>query len=100
MEIVINILLAIATIAFAFISYYLEVKHKMQKEVNGLIDAAEETGEVGEDKMAMVVNKLYYDIVPAVLRPFLTKAVIEQIVQAAFDKVEAYAEKQAKKNSK
>lgn len=98
MEIFINILLALATIAFGFISYYLEIKHKMQKEINGYIDAAEDTGEDGDRKMEMVVDKLYFDIVPVVLRPFLTKKVIESIVQAAFDKIEDYAKKQVEKD--
>ena len=97
---ILNIVLAIISIALAGITYYLDVKNKIQAEVNGKIDAAEDTELVGESKMAAVVDSIYYNIVPQVLRPIFTKSKIEKIVQKAFDKIEDYAQKQANKDKK
>lgn len=97
MEILKEVLIAILLIAILVVSYYFDVKRKIQEEVNGYIDAAESTGEDGGRKMEMVVDKIYYSLVPAVFRPLLSKAVIQNIVQAAFDKIEDYAKKQVEK---
>ena len=100
LETILSIALAVVSVALVLITYYLDVKKKVQESVNGAINEAEDTDEKGENKMAMVVNSIYYDIVPKVLRPILTKTRIEGIVQKAFDKIEEYAQKQAQKATK
>ena len=97
---ILNIVLALVSVAIAFITYYLDIKKKIQESVNGEINKAEDTGEVGAVKMAYVVESIYNNIVPKVLRPILNKKAIEKIVQAAFDKLEEYAQKQAQKATK
>lgn len=96
-EIVINSVLAVLSVGLAGVTYYFDVKKKIQESVNGEISAAEDANEAGEVKMAMVVANIYYDIVPKILRPIFTKKRIEKIVQKAFDKIEEYAQKQANK---
>ncbi len=98
-ETIINIVLALLSVVLAYVTYFFDTRRKIQEQVNGKIDLAEETGEVGAEKLAMVVNSLY-GIVPAIFKPFLTKAAIEKIVQKAFDKMEEYAQKQVEKKSK
>lgn len=95
-EIIINIILAVLSVAMTYIAFYFDTKRRVQEQVNNKIDMAEDTGEAGAAKMEMVVNSLY-KIVPAILKPFLTKAVIQKIAQKAFDEIEKYAERQAKK---
>lgn len=98
-EIILNIVLAVLSIVLAGVTFYLDTKKKIHEQVNGKIDLAEDTGEKDARKMAMVVDSIYYDIVPKILRPILNKKAIEKIVQAAFDKIEDYAKKQVAKKS-
>lgn len=98
-EIILNIVLAVISIALAGVTYYLDVKKKILEQVNGEIDKTEDAGEVGAAKMAYVVDSIYNNIVPKILRPILTKKAIEKIAQAAFDKIESYAKKQVAKKS-
>lgn len=98
-EIILNILIAIGSITLAGIAFYLDTKKKIQEQVNGEIDAAEDTDKKDKEKMAYVVDNIYNNLVPRILRPILNKKAIEKIVQAAFDKIEDYARKQIAKKS-
>lgn len=53
----------------------------------------------GGAKFEFVVNKLY-TFVPAVLKPIITKDILEDITQRTFDQVEAYAKEQLDKRIK
>ena len=97
LETILNIVLAVLSVALAGATYYLDVKKKIQEEVDGKINAAEDTKKSGDIKMELVVNSIYYDIVPKILRPILNKKAIENIVQKAFVQIEEYAQKQAEK---
>ena len=95
-EIIINIVLAVLSIALALVSYYFDIKKKLIEQANVEIADAENLARAGQEKMEFVVDKLYNTIVPAMWRPLLTKPKIEVIVQAIFDKIEEYAQKQSK----
>ena len=91
-----TIILTILAIVGYFLSYYFHVKAKIYAATESAVNDAEQNDKTASEKMAFAVNQIY-EIVPAALKPFITKAVIEKIVQAAFDKIDEYAEKQVKK---
>lgn len=94
--IILNIVLVLLSVALAGVIFYLDVKKKITESANGEISKAEDISKIGEEKMAYVVSQLK-TIVPKVLRFIFTDKVIEKIVQAAFDKIEEYAQKQVEK---
>ena len=94
-ETIINILLGILSVAVAFLSYYLYIKEKITSATVGAINEAEIDDKTGEEKMAFAVEQVYA-LVPKVLKPIFTKAVIKQLIQVAFDKIKAFAIKQNK----
>ena len=93
---IINIALIVLTIISTLIGYYFKIKEKIQKEINGLINNAEDGETIGADKMQSVVDNLY-KLVPIAYRGILNKNVLEKMVQMAFDKIEEYAKKQLNK---
>lgn len=93
---ILNIVLIVLTIISTLIGYYFKVKEKISKEINGLINNAEDGESIGADKMQSVVDNLY-KLVPIAYRGILNKNVLEKMVQKAFDKIEEYAKKQVNK---
>ena len=98
-EIILNIVLVLLSVVLACVTYYLDIKRKLQEKVNGEIANAEDLEKLGEEKMSYVVNQLK-GIVPKVARFIFTDKVLETLVQVAFDKMEEYAQKQVSKKSK
>lgn len=93
---ILNIILIVLTIISTLLGYYFKVKEKISKEINGLINNAEDGESIGKDKMEQVVDNLY-KLVPIPYRGILNKNVLEKMVQMAFDKIEEYAKKQVNK---
>ena len=93
---VLNIVLIVLTIISTFIGYYFKIKEKILKEINGMINDAEDGTTIGSDKMQSVVDNLY-KLVQAPYKGILNKNVLEKMVQMAFDKIEEYAKKQLNK---
>jgi len=98
-EIIINLILGILAIVASFVGWYFYVKGKAYKAAEGAVDDAEQDGKTGAEKLEIATDQVYA-IIPVVLKPFITKDIVRDIVQAAFDKIEAYAEKQVKKKKK
>lgn len=96
---VVGVIFALIIIIAYLLAFYYQIKNKIMSKVNGAIDDAEASGEVGAEKKAAVVVQLQ-GLIPAVFKPFLTKERLEVIVQAAFDRIESYAEKQVAKEIK
>lgn len=94
---ILTILFAILAVLGVFVSYYFYIRSKVFAATEDAVNNAEQDDKVAEEKMELAVNQIY-SIVPAFLKPFFTKEAIKGIVQMAFDKIEAYAEKQKKKN--
>ncbi len=94
--IIVDVALAVLSIALAVVSYYFDVKKRLVEGANKAIAKVEDPDKEGKEKMAVVVDKLYYDIVPKVLRPLFSKQKIEAIVQKLFNEIEEYAQKQVK----
>ena len=93
---ILNIVLIVLAILSTLIGYYFKIKEKISKEINGLINNAEDREYIEEDKMQSVVDNLY-KLVPAPYKGILNKNVLEKMVQMAFDKIEEYAKKQVNK---
>lgn len=93
---ILNIALIALTVLSTLVGYYFKIKEKISKEINGLINNAEDGESIGSDKMQSVVDNLY-KLVPVAYRGILNKNVLEKMVQMAFDKIEEYAKKQVNK---
>lgn len=93
---IINIALAVLALISTFISYYYHVKELIAKSLPGAIDDAEQPDKVAKEKFDEAVAQAM-GVIPKVLKPFINKALVEKLVQAAFDKIEAYSKKQAGK---
>lgn len=92
-ELILSIVSCLFTLAAIIISYYLAIRKKIEQEALNAINKAEDTDKLGEEKMQDAVE-IVYDIIPAVAKPFISKKLIETIIQSVFDKVEEYARKQ------
>lgn len=92
-ELILSIVSCLVTLAAIVISYYLAIRKKIEQEALNAINKAEDTDKIGEEKMQDAVE-IVYDIIPAVAKPFISKKLIETIIQSVFDKVEEYARKQ------
>lgn len=93
---IINIVLGVLLVVLYVVGYYFSTKTKLMKAAAGAINNAEQDDKTGEEKMAIAIEQIYA-LVPVALRPFFTKHVVEGLVQAAFDKIDDFAEKQVKK---
>ena len=91
-ETIINIVLAVLSVAFAFLSYYFQVRKKIVEQAEQEIANAQDVTDDNAERMAYVVTQLY-SIVPVPLRVILTKKRIEVLAQAVFDRVKEYAKK-------
>ncbi len=84
--------LALFTLGAA--SIYYQTNTKIGCYVAKLIDEAErvyeDTAKSGGEKFEWVVNALY-GMVPALLKPFITRQVLESLVQGTFDAMQQYA---------
>ena len=105
-ETIITVLQVGGYILLGGLSLYLKAKGNITSQIASkaatIIAEAEnvykDATKAGGAKMAYVVDKLYL-LVPDIFKPFITRKVVESIVQAAFDGAESYAERQLDKLS-
>lgn len=87
----------IALVAFGGLALYFKYNTALKDRVTGAINEAEEAykdqTQAGKTKFNFVVDTIY-GWLPAILRPIFTRSIVEQIVQATFDQMQAYAVKQ------
>ena len=103
LETILSIVFAILTIKGTFVSYYFYIKNKITAQIAAGIDNVEIDGKAGEEKKAEVIEQLK-KLVPKVLKPFFTTAVLDSLVEQIFASVKSYAikkaqEEQAKKET-
>lgn len=103
LETILSIVFAILTIIGTFVSYYFYIKNKITAQIAAGIDNVEIDGKAGEEKKAEVIEQLK-KLVPKVLKPFFTSAVLDSLVEQIFASVKSYAikkaqEEQAKKET-
>ena len=92
-ELILSIVSCLFTLVAIVISYYFAIRKKIEQEALNAINKAEDTDKLGKEKMQDAVE-IVYDIIPAVAKPFISKKLVETIIQSVFDKVEEYARKQ------
>ena len=97
MELLLTILSIICSFVAILISYYFHIRKILEHEALDAINKAEETDKIGKEKMELAIDTVYNSL-PAVVKPFITRVLLETIIQAVFDKVEEYAQKQVKEN--
>ena len=95
-EIIVTIVSIVCTIVSILCGYYIYIRKKIEQEALDAINKAEDTDKIGKEKMAEAVETIY-NILPACVRPFISKDMIELVVQGVFDKMEEYVRKQVKK---
>lgn len=93
---ILSIVFAALTVIIGLLSYYFYIRNKIQQAIASGIDNAEELEEIGEEKMATVISGLK-QLIPAMFRPFISDDLLKSLVQAVFDSMKAFAEKQAQK---
>ena len=95
-----SILTTILWVVFGFLVTYFKEKTKLVEHAKYAINSAEKQYElytkVGYQKFEYAVDMLA-NLVPAPLKIFITRELIGEIVQKAFDGMEAYAKKQLDK---
>lgn len=96
---IVSIVLGILTVVGTLFSYYFYIKKKLAEALAGQIDEVEDKDECGAAKKEEVIAQLK-KLIPAILKPFISDAALDAMVQAAFDKIEEYAKKQLKKKAK
>ena len=97
-EYLLIVLSILCTIVAAVISYYLYIKKLIESNALDAINKAEDTDLIAGEKMVEAVNTIY-GMLPTVIRPFISKVLIETVLQGVFNKVEEYAKKQIDKNN-
>lgn len=95
-ELIITIVSIVCTIVSVLCGFYVYIRKKIEQEALDAINKAEDTDKIGKEKMAEAVETIY-DVLPACVRPFISKDMIEIVVQGVFDKMEEYVRKQIKK---
>ena len=88
---------AVLMAVVGYFALYLKTRGDLLSMVSALIAQAEEeyndVTKAGGQKFVWVCDKLYAGI-PTALKPFISYEDVERMVQATFDEVEAYANKQ------
>lgn len=95
-ETILNVVFALLAVFFICLSYYFYIRAKINAATEDAVNNAEQDNKTATEKMTLAVDQIY-SIVPIAFKPFITKKTIQAIVQKAFDSIEAYAEKQKKK---
>ena len=95
-EMIFSIVMGVLTIVGGCLSFYYNVKSKILDAANNAINTAEDSDKVKEEKMALAISEVK-KLIPAPARLLFTDNVLKTIIQKAFDGIETYAEKQAKK---
>ncbi len=100
METAINIIAVVGMVILGAVAVYYRANAKLQEKVTELIDQAEgmytDAKEPGGKRFEWVVERLY-SIIPAWLKPLLTRQAVGKIVQSVFDWMDSFAKKQADK---
>lgn len=92
----ITIVCAIIGLIGSGASYYFYVKAKINEATADVINKAEDSDKVKEEKMALAITEIK-KLLPKGATVIFNDAALEKIIQKAFDKIEEYAQKQAQK---
>lgn len=87
----------LATLA-TFVAYYFNTRAKLEAAIAENVNKAEDL-EGAEVKRAEAIAQLS-ELIPPILKPFISKKALEKMLEAAFASIEAYAVKQIKKKGR
>lgn len=90
---IISIVMTLCGLAGAIVAYYFHVRKKIENSALDAINKAEDMDAVGKEKFDEAVS-IVMGVIPAVAKPFISKALVEKVVQKVFDKVAEFAAKQ------
>ena len=97
MEMIIQIGSTVLMVVFGGLALWFRGNQKLSGMAAALIAEAEalyqDATKAGGEKFEWVVSSLYAAL-PAVIRPFMSRGLVESVVQATFDAVEGYAKLQ------
>ena len=103
MEMIIQIGSTVLMVVFGGLALWFRGNQKLSGMAAALIAEAEalyqDATKAGGEKFEWVVSSLYAAL-PAVIRPFVSRGLVESVVQATFDAVEGYAALQLDKLTK
>lgn len=95
-----EIIMTVLTVVFGFLSIYIKTKTQVVEKAAEAINHAETAYQsytnVSSEKMQYAIDWLM-QFVPAPLKLIFTRELMERIVQAVFDEVQAFAIKQLDK---
>ena len=93
----VRIVIYLCALAFGGLALWYQGNAKISGRVTALIQRAEELysdlTKAGGAKFEWVVGQLY-ELIPLVVRPFVPRRLVEQVVQTTFDAIEGYARMQ------
>ena len=96
-ELILNIAATVILIVVGFAASYMKTRGDLLSMATTLISQAEEeyrdSTKAGGKKFTWVCEKLYNGI-PKWLYPFISYQEVEKLVQATFDEIESYANRQ------
>jgi hypothetical protein len=93
---ILTLVIGILAVLVTALSYYLSIRNTVTLAAHSAVGDVEDPDKTGAEKMAAAVEQVYA-LVPVVLKGIINKKIVESLVQAAFDKIEVYAKKQAEK---
>ena len=95
-----SVLVTIGMVILGFVVSYIKTKTQLINKAGDFINVAEDnyksTTKQGQVKFNAVVTWLM-DLIPAPMKIFITRDMVEKIVQTAFDKMADFATKQLDK---
>lgn len=92
---VLNIILAVLSVALLLVSAWIGIKKKIQLEAENAINDAEDTDLVGAEKMEQAIDNVLAAL-PKVALTFVSRDAVRNVIQVVFDGMEKYARKQVK----
>jgi len=82
-------------VAAIFVGYYFHIRGVINKAAVQAIDEAEDADKTGQEKFNEAVEQVLR-IVPMFFKPFISRGLVEGIVQRVFDRIKSFAMKERK----
>ncbi len=95
LEKILTVLFFVLAAAATLLAYYFYIRAKLEAAIAENVNKAEDL-EGAEVKRAEAIAQLA-ELIPPILKPFISKKTLEKMLEAAFASIEAYAKKQIKK---
>lgn len=95
-----KIITTVLIVIFGYFVSYLKTKNNLLDEAKNAVNYAEkeyeDTMNAGSEKMSWAIDYLY-GLVPTIIKPLITKDVLQSIIQTVFDGMKMFADYQLDK---